>query len=278
MRPNLTKDNNWIQTFTGKAFWPLNPDPNDVDIVDIAHALGMLCRYGGHVRKFYSVAEHCWLLSYAVSPKYALWALLHDSSEAYLLDIPSPIKRQLPEYKQHETRLMECIAARFGLEMPEPPEIKAADTRILFNERAALLNTSIREWQLTGEPLPNIEIQAWSPEVATKMFLARFKELTNGKYAITKAPAKKMPMYRYQVTGTIRYFTHCPGGVHQSRWGTTEQCDGHPQELKVNEEVQATTLVRANKKVESELVKKYGQVSWPNGQFTIMLEEESEAV
>lgn len=69
----------WIQTFTGRQFWPLDPQPDHIDIADIAHALAHDCRFGGHCRRFYSVAEHSVLLSRAVAPEFRLAALMHDS-------------------------------------------------------------------------------------------------------------------------------------------------------------------------------------------------------
>ena len=70
---------NWMQTFTGRQFWPADPRADEIDIRDIAHALSMQCRYAGHCTQFYSVAEHCVLLANAI-PEQKLWALLHDAS------------------------------------------------------------------------------------------------------------------------------------------------------------------------------------------------------
>jgi 5'-deoxynucleotidase YfbR-like HD superfamily hydrolase len=134
---DLITDTSWIQTYTGKPFWPLEPELGEIDIVDIAHALSMQCRYSGHTKRFYSVAEHSVHISNSVSPENALWGLLHDASEAYLVDIPRPLKPYLPQYKEAETRCMMAIAKRVGLSWPEPAEVKEMDTRILFNERAA---------------------------------------------------------------------------------------------------------------------------------------------
>jgi uncharacterized protein len=88
-----TRTGDWIQTYTGKQFWPLSPLPEDIVIEDIAHALSMQCRFGGHVRTFYSVAQHSVHVSLLVEPQYALWGLLHDAAEAYLVDLPRPIKK-----------------------------------------------------------------------------------------------------------------------------------------------------------------------------------------
>jgi hypothetical protein len=179
-RPDLNRNSDWIQTFGGYPFWPLDPHPEDVDIFDIAHALAFQCRYTGHVKRFYSVAEHSYHISHAVSPENALWGLLHDASEAYLCDIPRPLKRTPAFgklYKEYEDQLTQCICIKFGLPFAEPTEIKEMDTRILFNEREALLSASVREWGLTGDPIPGLIIRAWTPEVAEIMFLTRFREL-----------------------------------------------------------------------------------------------------
>ena len=82
----------WIHTFTGRHFYPLNPNADDVDIEDIAHALANTCRFNGHVSTFYSVAQHCVLASqYCESDP--LWALMHDAAEAYLPDVAAPVKK-----------------------------------------------------------------------------------------------------------------------------------------------------------------------------------------
>lgn len=82
----------WIQTFSGKKFFPLEPEKNEYDIHDIAHALSLKCRFGGHCQRFYSVAEHCVRVADIVAPESKLWALLHDAAEAYLPDVCQPIK------------------------------------------------------------------------------------------------------------------------------------------------------------------------------------------
>lgn len=120
---------NFMQSYTGKKFYSLDPRPEDIDIVDIAHALSMQCRYNGHYRRFYSVAEHCVLLSKLFTAEYALWALLHDETEAYVGDMVRPLKAHLPDYCAAEDRVMIAIAERFGLESAVmPPEVVAADT------------------------------------------------------------------------------------------------------------------------------------------------------
>jgi hypothetical protein len=167
----------WLQTFTGRAFYPLDPRPEDIDPVDVAHALSLLCRYGGHSIRHYSVAEHCVLMSHAVAPENALWALLHDATEAYLVDIPRPLKSALPEYHRIEDRLTAVIADRFRLPAVCPDEVRLADSRILLDERATLMATPPQPWAVEHlEPL-GVEICCWTPEEAEHFYLNRLKEL-----------------------------------------------------------------------------------------------------
>lgn len=168
-----------MQTFTGRAFWPLDPRPDEIDPIDIAHALSLLCRYGGHTRRFYSVAEHCVLMSHAVKPEHALWALLHDATEAYLVDLPRPVKRHMPGYRAVEDELMVHVAARFGLDGAMPGEVKDADNRILLDERAALLGPQPRPWHQDLERLEplGVIVEGWSSWTAERIYLTRLHEL-----------------------------------------------------------------------------------------------------
>lgn len=164
----------WMQTFSGRQFWPLDPDPALIDIVDIAHALSNACRFAGHVTRFYSVAEHCVLMSMMVSPAAQRWALLHDASEAYLVDVPRPVKPFLPGYREAEDAVMRAVCARFHLEMPA--EVKEADNRILSDERAQAMAPCIVDWNLPGPPL-GVHIGFRSPVEAKHAFLAQFHAL-----------------------------------------------------------------------------------------------------
>ena len=170
-----------MQTFTGRRFYPLDPRPDEIDPVDLAHALSLLCRYGGHVDRFYSVAEHCVLMSQSVAPEYALWALLHDATEAYVGDMVRPLKLQMPEYRAVEDRVELAIASHFRIDVTPTMHtaVKRVDTRILIDERAELLGPSPHGWSsLDGMQPLCVEIVGWSPVVAEAMYLARFRELT----------------------------------------------------------------------------------------------------
>lgn len=169
----------WITTFTGRRFYVLDPRPQDVAIEDIAHALSLQCRFTGHVRQFYSVAEHCVRVSDACL-EHALWALLHDASEAYIGDMSAPLKHtpEMSRYRTTEKRIRSVIAECFGLVLPEPPEVKIADRRMLLTE-ARDLGICVDGWYTEQTSFEKV-IRPWPPAMAEAAFLARFKELTVG--------------------------------------------------------------------------------------------------
>lgn len=171
----------WMQTYTGKAFYLLDPKPSEIDLMDIAHGLSMLCRYNGQVKKFYSVAEHSVLLSLS-TPRHPAEALMHDASEAYLGDMIRPLKRaaSMVPYRNAEDRVMRAIWQCFDLgERYElPNEVLANDARILVDERDQLMMPPPQPWfnNERVEPL-GVRIQAWPPAEAKRQFLKRWEEL-----------------------------------------------------------------------------------------------------
>ncbi|MBF0184990.1 MAG: phosphohydrolase [Magnetococcales bacterium] len=167
----------WIQTFSGRQFWPLDARAEEVDIVDIAHSLAMQCRFNGHCRRFYSVAEHAVHVSHLVTAQSARWGLLHDAAEAYLSDLPQPIKQQMPVFRQYEDRLLQVIATRFALPAEMPEEIKQVDMLLLSTEKAALMALEPAPWLGLPPPLHISLIACWSPEEAKAQFLQRFAQL-----------------------------------------------------------------------------------------------------
>lgn len=172
-----------MQLISGKPFWPLDPRPEEIQIEDIAWALAMQCRYAGHVLKRYSVAEHSVMVSCAVPPRHALWGLLHDATEAYLVDLPRPVKRNMPDYREAEDRLGQVIAERFNLRWPMPPEVKQVDAGMLLVERSQLLAPPQREWDYPqgghyDGVLPDVGVlPCWDPEEARAAFLDQYHEL-----------------------------------------------------------------------------------------------------
>lgn len=160
----------WILTYTGKKINPFVPDLNEICIEDIAHALSLQCRFGGHCKQFYSVADHCIRVSELVKEwiehsnnahiidedlkKQSIKsvqqiALLHDATEAYIMDIPTPVKLQLDQYKRVEKNLEASIYKKFNSSvLPEIKDIiKWADYIMLINEAQNLFAHNIDDWE-----------------------------------------------------------------------------------------------------------------------------------
>jgi hypothetical protein len=172
----------WMQTNSGRRYYPQDPQADEIDPHDIAHALSMLCRYGGHVDRFYSVAEHCVLMSEAVPPEHALQALLHDATEAYVVDVPRPVKRYLTNYKEIEDKVWVAISNHFGVRYLLSREVTEADNGILITEREALMKNAERPWpSVDGIFTPlDVVIHGWSPAEAEERYLVRLADLTGG--------------------------------------------------------------------------------------------------
>jgi hypothetical protein len=163
---------------------PFDPDPDQLDAGDIARALANLCRFGGHSRVFYSVAQHCVIVSQLVEQgggdvEDAFAALMHDATEAYLGDMPHPLKHRSPlgaAFKAAEDQLERAIADRFRLRSGVPA-IKRFDRALLATERRAFSAESWHWPELEGvEPL-DLELTAWSPDEAVRAFAERYAEL-----------------------------------------------------------------------------------------------------
>ena len=182
MMMTTDRKGNWIQTYTGRQFWPLDPRADEIDVIDIAHALSMQCRYAGHCLEFYSVAEHSVLVSRSLPPELRLWGLLHDASEAYLIDVPRPIKPYLRGYVEMEDRVMEEVAERYNLDRPHrgyiPTLVKMADARILVDERLQNMSRTHHVWSSDRlEPL-GVKLECWWPLRAKAEFLDAFYTYT----------------------------------------------------------------------------------------------------
>ena len=167
----------WILTYTGRRFYPLTPRAEDVDILDIAHALSLICRFNGHVRSFYSVAQHCVLGSYLVYPPSALAFLLHDAGEAYLCDVPRPVKQHLLVYRNAERALDNVIRNVFRLPLLQQSwdHVHEVDDRLLLTERRDLMPAG--EWLIDETRCYAQVIDPWSAPHAEAMFLRRYAEL-----------------------------------------------------------------------------------------------------
>lgn len=176
----------YITTHSGGCFVFEHPDPESILIEDIAHALSNICRYTGHVDKFYSVAEHSVRVSHMVDEEYgrrfALEGLLHDAAEAYVTDVNKPLKMLLGEpYKRLESIAMGAIAAKFGIPAEKSEAVAYCDGALYLTERRDLFGPLKPGFTLTHhqEKKPcRYTIVPWSPTQAKQQFLQRYMEVT----------------------------------------------------------------------------------------------------
>lgn len=192
------RSGDWIQTFTGRRFWPLDPRPEEVEVEDIARALSRLCRFTGHTREFYSVAQHSCLVADFLDRKWrdkalAFEGLIHDAAEAYLGDISRPLKGflylDLPfvmrdqQIGEAEDLLLAVIRRALGATAPELSRralVKQADEVLLATEARDLMSPLDPDWAkwLDGiEAMPD-PIDPWSPNRAFTEFMDRFVALS----------------------------------------------------------------------------------------------------
>ena len=162
----------WLTTYTGKKFYPFNPYPPDIDIRDIAHGLALTCRYSGQCAKFYSVAEHSVRLAKIVPMKYRMAALLHDSAEAYLTDMPKMLKIALSNYEILERDLLHNILLRFNVPQELIPPLKKYENALMASECRDLM-TSTEGWVLPERPLDIIIIPS-PPRVAEREYVLAY--------------------------------------------------------------------------------------------------------
>lgn len=197
--PFPNEDEGWMQTFTGKKFFPLKPNVDDICIEDIAHHLSMLCRYNGATKMYYSVAQHSVLVSKQYEDRgHRLAGLLHDASEAYFGDFIRPLKYQ-PEFKfvlEADERLQELINAKFGLEPFAHTLVKDADIAVFLAEAHtdALMSPRHPDWKLP-ESQSIAGFSPWSPETAEAIFLREFTSIfyAGGDYATDFVQGRESP-------------------------------------------------------------------------------------
>ena len=184
-------DGSWIQTYTGGQVWPLLAK-GDINMQDIVHALANICRFGGHTRQFYSVAQHSVLASMFIDQKHSAWGLMHDAAEAYIGDLVRPIKSHMvcccgkgpmgvtwQSVQQIEMDLLQRIAETFKLPWPAPWDaIEKVDLRLLETERQLLLNPCRVAWRASGaQPIEDLGLLPLSPAAARSAFIRRAYEL-----------------------------------------------------------------------------------------------------
>lgn len=181
----------WIQTYTGKKFDPMNPTFDSINITDIAHALSMTCRFGGHCNRFYSVAEHCIHITERLIKEYPdryvahFYAILHDASEAYIGDMPKPIKAVMPEFRNIEERIQEVVIDKyFDWNKPNWDDIELVeqmDVSILHHEARDMMYDT--DWV---QSLPGsdgwVALGYLDPDVVFFKFLGLFEEVSGRFY------------------------------------------------------------------------------------------------
>jgi len=173
----------WIQTYTGKQFFYDDIDSNDIDIRDVAHALSNIPRFAGHMKKFYSVAEHSVNVARLCSTKGKksdMWGLLHDASEAYISDIPKPMKWAVPEIVTYELKIQIAVRKAFDITFDDDIEdiVDWADLLMLITERYKGFDFII-PWGYYEDIEPaNMELKFLSPNEAEREFLKIYSMLT----------------------------------------------------------------------------------------------------
>jgi hypothetical protein len=199
----IVKIGDYICTHSGVQFYPLDPEPGAIRIEDIAHALARISRFNGHTSGdyAYSVAQHSVVVSTLVGltdPDQALVGLLHDAEEAYLGDIARPLK-ELPEYdeiRQCGERLRERIFRQFGLEPLLSAAVKAADQQALATEIRDFMPAKPviwGKWLVDVEPMA-LQLTAWQPRFAEKMFLCHFSQLMGARGLAAEVPKFEMTL------------------------------------------------------------------------------------
>ena len=185
--PHLYRvEDGWIEIYPGDQFHFGGPLPGEIKVESIAHSLSQLCRYNGHTRRFYSVIEHVclmsdWVMDNGGSALMGLTALHHDDAEYIIGDLARPIKVTLPGFKALEQILDRRIAETFGTIFPLPGWLKNIDSRILKDERHAVMVPSEYDW--SADVLEKLGVRFWTwtgrwPWLTKRRFLRRHRRLT----------------------------------------------------------------------------------------------------
>lgn len=198
MSSATTQNENWgfkpekgrgpaFQTVSGTLFFILDPKPEDVSIYDIAHNLSMQCRYNGALPQFYSVAQHCvyvaeYMEARGIRNRRCLKALLHDSHEAYIGDIVTPLKVVLPDYQQIEQKIDNAIFDKFDVPRGFDKMIKEADKAVFATEVRDLRGEHgyipYPAAPKIMEPIPDIKIEPVDSKTAMNQFLQKYVQYT----------------------------------------------------------------------------------------------------
>lgn len=185
--------NNYIETYTGLHFALDSDSTEGIHLFDIARALSGVNRFNHHTIMSYSVAEHCVHVAALLPPEYQLLGLIHDGSEAYLQDIPSPFKALLPDYKFYEKKTEDRIYSAFGLD-PEWAHsvyhhVKAADTMMLHVEARILTHSRGQGW---AEAVDHPGIVCLPALAAEQAFLNAYNRIAAGDFFTGPLTAREL--------------------------------------------------------------------------------------
>lgn len=195
----------WIEIYGGRKFHFARPSMGEIAVEAVAHSLSQLCRYNGHTKRFYSVAEHACLLSDWVmyqpwaTARDGLTALHHDDAEHIIGDLPRPIKATMPEFKAAEKILDEVIAEKFGTEYPLPEWLHAIDNRIIKDERLAVMKPSGFDWGTDQLVSLGVPFWHWTGRwtwLTKQRFLRRHRRLYRKMFAEAAENDKFLRKYR----------------------------------------------------------------------------------
>lgn len=159
-----------MTTATGRRFNIMNPVVDDVDLGDIVQSLSNQCRFAGHCNHFYSVAQHSVNVAHLVSDELKPWALLHDAAEAYISDIPRPVRKSIPALDAIESRILFVIAGRYSLSWPIPEEVLIADDVMLAIEINEITNER-ETWHVDDRVAKIVDLTYWDPGNAYFQFI-----------------------------------------------------------------------------------------------------------
>lgn len=180
-----TRQGDWMQTASGRAFYWHDIRAEDIVLTDIAHGLSNLSRFTGQCRRFYSVAEHSVhvaqvLIKYSATPNpmLALAGLFHDAHEAYLGDMSRPFKQMYPEVHKLQDTIQNAIEKKYGIVNPPPcVNVKWVDNVMLHTEMKQLMAFPPKPWAPLPAPLPDYPLPCWTPEEAKTKFLVMYAHL-----------------------------------------------------------------------------------------------------
>lgn len=169
----------FVSTFTGQNVSLIEPCPEHINIIDIAHGLAYQCRFNGQTSSFYSVAQHSLIVASLVPGHLRKAALLHDAAEAYVGDMVKNLKQLIPTFKEIEIKFDKAIEIALSVNFDDYTLIKQADNVALATEKRDLMPNATNEWSYLEGVVPMLKtIQPMDPITAKREFLAEYYRLS----------------------------------------------------------------------------------------------------